>query len=62
MKPKMQFALFREGNSITRGRIATLRHQKDTIPEATAVTEIGMVVNCPVAIEVGDEIRIERTA
>ncbi len=62
MKPKMQFALFRGGESVGRGRIATIRHQKDTVPEASAVMEIGLVVNCPVAIEEGDEIRIERAA
>ena len=62
MKPKQQFALFRNGASMGRGRIATIRQQKDAIPEASAVMEIGLVVNCPVAIEVGDEIRIERAS
>ena len=60
MKPRMQFALFRAGEPVGRGRITTLRHQKDVIAEAEAVMEIGLVVNCPVAIEVDDEIRIER--
>jgi len=60
MRPKMQFALYREGAQAGRGRITTLRHQKDVIGEAEAVMEIGLVVNCPVEIAVGDEIRIER--
>lgn len=60
MKLKQTFAVFRAGERVGRGRITTIRHQKDTLPEASAVMEIGLVVNCPVAIEEGDELRIER--
>jgi translation initiation factor IF-2 len=60
MKPKQQFVIYREGEEVGRGRIITIRQQKDTLPEASAVMEIGLVVNSPVEIAVDDEIRIER--
>lgn len=60
MKTKQSFAVFREGERVGRGRITTIRQQKDTIPEASAVMEIGLVVNCPIAIMEGDDLRIER--
>lgn len=59
MRAKMQFVLYRDGVSVSRGRITTIRQQKDTLQEAEAVMEIGLVVNCPIAIAEGDEIRIE---
>lgn len=60
LRPKMMFALFRAGERVSRGRITTIRQQKDTLQEAHAVMEIGLVVNCPVEILVEDEIRIEQ--
>lgn len=60
MKPKQTFAVFRGGDRAGRGRITTIRQQKDTLQEASAVMEIGLVVNCPIEIAEGDELRIER--
>ena len=55
-----QELVLREGERVGRGRITTIRQQKDTIQEAEAVMEIGLVVNCPIAIMEGDDLRIER--
>ena len=60
MRAKQTFTIYRDGESAGRGRITTIRHQKDVLAEASAVMEIGLVINSPVAIEEGDELRIER--
>jgi translation initiation factor IF-2 len=60
MRTKQTVAIYREGVSVGRGRITTIRHQKDTLQEAEAVMEIGLVINSPIAIEVGDDLRVER--
>jgi translation initiation factor IF-2 len=55
---KAQVEIRRGDEVVGRGRVLTMRQQKQTLEEASAVTEIGLLVNSPVEIAVGDVLAI----